>query len=396
MSNRPLNVGLVGGGKGAFIVNPHQKAIHFDGTRRVTAGALFPDPKIALEEAANWPYPIKGYGSYDEMIKAQASAPANEKLDYILIVTPNFVHFDPAMKALEAGIPVFCEKPLTVTLEEAEKLVKKVKEKKIPFALAHTYLGHWTTRFSRYIVRSGLLGEVRWVDSYYLQGWLATKLEDTGQQQASWRVDPKKAGGSGCGGDIGTHALMQLRYVTGLEISDISANLEIFVKGRPIDDHFTAYCHLNNGARALVRASQISVGHLNDLGIEVNGTKGTLRWRQEDPEVVRISLMGQPDRVYYRGAVAPGDGFLPKDVPADLMAEPTIPSGHPEAFHDAFARLHRCFEADVRAYQAGKPFATDGSKYATVEDGWTGMAFLQTCLDSNSKKGAWTPMPKLG
>ncbi len=395
MSNRPLNVGLVGGGKGAFIVHPHQKAIHFDGTRRVTAGALFPDPKIALEEAANWPYPIKGYGSYDEMISAQKSAPASEKLDYILIVTPNFVHFDPAMKALDAGIPVFCEKPLTVTMEEAEKLVKKVREKKIPFALAHTYLGHWTTRFSRYIVRAGLLGEVRWVDAYYMQGWLATKLEDTGQQQASWRVDPKKAGGSGCGGDIGTHALMQLRYVTGLEISELSANLEIFVKGRAIDDHFTAYCHLNNGARALVRASQISVGHLNDLGLEVNGTKGTLRWRQEDPEVVRISLMGQPDRVYYRGAVSPGDGFLPSDVPADLMSEPTIPSGHPEAFHDAFARLHRCFEADVRRYQAGKPFASDGSKYATVEDGWTGMAFLQACLQSNSHKGAWTPMPKL-
>ncbi len=395
MSNRPLNVGLVGGGRGAFIVHPHQKAIHFDGTRRVTAGALFPEPQIALDEAAHWPYPIRGYGSYDAMIAAQATLPENDKLDYILIVTPNFVHFDPAMKALDAGIPVFCEKPLTVSLDEAEKLVKKVREKKIPFALAHTYLGHWTTRFSRYIVRAGLLGQVRWVDAYYLQGWLATKLEDTGQQQASWRVDPKKAGGSGCGGDIGTHALMQLRYVTGLEVTELSANLEIFVKGRAIDDHFTAYAHLNNGARALIRASQVSIGHLNDLGIEVCGTQGTLRWRQEDPEVVTISLLGQPDRAYYRGAVTPGDGFLPKDVPADLLAEPTIPSGHPEGFHDAFARLHRCFEADVRAYKAGKPFACDGSKYATVEDGWTGMAFLQTCLQSSANKGAWTPMPKL-
>jgi len=395
MAKRPLNVGLIGGGKGAFIVNPHQKAIHFDGTRRVVAGALFPDAKIALEEAENWPYPIKGYGSYDEMIQAQASLPEDEKLDYALIVTPNHVHFDPAMKCLDAGIPVFCEKPLTVNLDEAEQIVNKVKEKNIPFGVAHTYLGHWTSRFSRYIVQSGILGDVRWVDSYYLQGWLATKLEDTGQQQASWRVDPKKAGGSGCGGDIGTHALMQLRYVTGLEIEEVSANLEIFVKGRPIDDHFTAYCHLSNGARALVRASQISVGHLNDLGIEVCGTKGTLRWRQEDPETVTISLMDQPDRTYYRGAVVPGDGFLPKDVPADLMAEPTIPPGHPEAFHDAFARLHRCFEADVRAWKEGKPFACDGSKYANVIDGWKGMAFIQTCLKSNEEKGGWTQMPSL-
>lgn len=395
MSNRPLNVGLVGGGKGAFIVHPHQKAIHFDGTRRVTAGALFPDPKIALEEAANWPYPIKGYGSYDEMISAQATLPASEKLDYILIVTPNFVHFDPAMKALKAGIPVFCEKPLTVSLEEAETIVKTVREKKIPFGVAHTYLGHWTSRFSRYIVRSGLLGEIRWADAYYIQGWLATKFEDTGNQQASWRVDPKKAGGSGCGGDIGTHALMQLRYVTGLEVTEVSANLEIFVKGRAIDDHFTAYCHLNNGARALVRASQIAIGHKNDLGLEVNGTKGTLRWRQEDPECLTIHQMGQPDRVYWRGAVSPGDGFLPKDMPADLMAEPTIPAGHPEAFHDAFARLHRCFEVDVRKYQAKEPFACDGSKYANVEDGWKGMAFIQTCIQSSNQKGAWTEMPGL-
>ena len=149
------------------------------------------------------------------------------------------------------------------------------------------------------------------------------------------------------------------------------------------------------GARALVRASQICVGHLNDLGIEVCGTKGSLRWRQEDPESITISLMDQPDRTYYRGAVTPGDGFLPEDMPEDLMAEPTIPPGHPEAFHDAFARLHRCFEADVRKWKAGEAFACDGSKYANVEDGWTGMAFINTCLESNENKGAWTPMPKL-
>jgi len=170
MSNKPLNIGLVGGGKGAFIVNPHQKAIHMDGTRRIVAGALFPDPAIALEEAANWAYPIKGYASYDEMIAANATLPDDEKLDYILIVTPNFVHFDPAMKAMKAGIAVFCEKPLCLNLTEADELVKTSRELGVPFAVAHTYLGHWTTRFSRYIVESGLLGDVRWVDSYYIQG----------------------------------------------------------------------------------------------------------------------------------------------------------------------------------------------------------------------------------
>ena len=394
MSNKPINVGLVGGGKGAFIVNPHQKAIHFDGTRRVTAGALFPDPKIALEEAANWPYPLKGYGSYDEMIAANATLPEEEKLGYILIVTPNHVHFDPAMKALKAGIPVFCEKPLCLNLKEANTLVKAARKYNVPFGVAHTYLGHWTSRLSRYIVRAGLLGDVRWVDSYYLQGWLATKLEATGQMQATWRTNPKLAGGSGCGGDIGTHALMQLRFVTGLDVTQVSAHLETFVQGRMLDDHFTIYCNLSNGGKALVRASQICIGHKNDLGIEISGTKGTLVWRQEEPECLTIQLANQPDRVYWRGAVTPGDGFLPKDVPADLMAEPTIPAGHPEAFHDAYARLHRCFEADVRKWKAGQPFACDGSKYANIEDGWMGIAFIETCIKSSAKKGAWATMPK--
>ncbi len=392
MAERALNVGLVGGGKGAFIVHPHQKAIHFDGTRRVTAGALHPDPAIAMEEAANWPFPIRGYRSYTEMIADQARLPEDQRLDYILIVTPNSVHFDPAMQALKANIPVFCEKPLCLNLEQADCLVTAVRSRGIPFGVAHTYLGHWTTRLSRYIVSAGLLGDVRWVDAFYFQGWLATKLEDTGQQQASWRVDPKQAGGSGCGGDIGTHALMQLRYVTGLQVTDVSARLETFVAGRKLDDHFTAYCRLNNGGKALVRASQICIGSKNDLGIVVAGTRGTLRWRQEDPERLTICVPNQPDRTYWRAAVTPGDGFLPKEMPASLLAEPTIPSGHPEGFHDAFARLHRYFEADVRKWKAGEPFVDDGSEYANIEDGRTGIAFLEACVRSSAQDGAWTPL----
>ncbi len=389
MAQRPLNVGLVGGGAGAFIAQPHQRAIFFDGTRRVTAGALHPDPKVALSEAENWPYPIKGYTSYDEMIANQEGKPEGERLYYILIVTPNHVHFDPAMKCLEAGIPVFCEKPLTMTVEESDKLVEKVKETKVPFGVAHTYLGHWTSRLSRHIVRTGLLGDVRWVDAYYLQGWLAERAEDMGVMQAEWRVDPKRAGASGCGGDIATHALMQLRYVTGLEVTRLSANLETFVERRQLDDHFTAYCQLSNGGRALVRASQIAVGHKNDLGIEVNGTKGSLTWRQEDSERLVINLVGDPhpDRVYWRGVVGPNDGFL-KDLPEDLMAEPTSPSGHPEAFHDAFARLHRCFEVDVRAYLDGRPWSQDGSKYANVEDGRMGVYFISKAVESSNDGGA--------
>jgi predicted dehydrogenase len=187
---------------------------------------------------------------------------------------------------------------------------------------------------------------------------------------------------------------MQLRYVTGLEITEVSAQMETFVEGRALDDHFTIYCKLSNGGKALVRASQICIGHKNDLGIDVSGSKGTLRWRQEDPERLTIHLPNQPDRVYWRGAVTAGDGFLPDDIPADLMAEPTIPAGHPEAFHDAFARLHRCFEADVRKWKVGEKFATDGSKYATVDDGWMGLAFIETCIKSHENDGAWVAMPE--
>ncbi len=389
MSPKPLRVGLIGGGAGAFIVQPHQKAIHFDGTRRVVAAALHPDPKIAMDEAANWKYPIKGYASYDEMIADNAKLPAEEKLDYVLIVTPNFVHFDPAYKAVMAGIPVMCEKPLTINLEEAEKLTAAVEEKNVPFAVAHTYVGHWTTWFSRYIVQSGLLGDIRWVDSSYIQGWLATQVENNkGAEGAQWRTDPKRSGGSLCGGDIGTHALMQLRFVTGMDVTKVSSHMETFVKGRMLDDHFTTYCELSNGAKAMVRASQICIGHKNDLRIEVAGTKGTLQWSQEEPEKVTIFLSNQPDRVYWRGAVSANDGFL-GDVPAWLLAEPTIPSGHPEAFHDAYARLHREFEKDVRAYLAGKPFSCDGSKYANIYDGRMGISFIDACLKSNVAQGAW-------
>ena len=389
-STKTLNVGLIGGGGGAFIVQPHQKAIHADGTRRVVAAALHPDPEIALQEAENWHYPIKGYRSYDEMIAEQADLPEEDRLDYILIVTPNHVHFDPALKCVKAGIPVLCEKPLTLTIKEADELVAAVEEHKVPFGVAHTYIGHWTSWFSRYIVQSGLIGEVRWVDAYYLQGWLATKAEE-GNMQAEWRVDPKRAGGSCCGGDIGTHALMQLRFVTGLDITSVSNHMETFVGGRQLDDHFTTYCKLSNGGKALVRATQICIGHKNNLGIEIAGSKGSLRWSAEDCEAVTICLSNQPDRTYYRASVAPNDGFL-GDVPEWLLNEPTIPGGHTEGFHDAFARLHRSFEADVRKYWNKEPFACDGTKYANVYDGRTGIAFIQACIKSNEQDSAWVDL----
>jgi len=381
MSKRVLNVGLVGGGGGAFIVNPHQKAIHFDGTRRIVCGALHPDPEVAMSEARKWPYKIKGYPSYDAMIEDQAQLPIGKRIDYALIVTPNFVHFDPAMKLIAAGIPVFCEKPLTVNVKQAEELAAAVRKAKVPFGIAHTYLGHWSSWFSRWIITKGKLGQVRWVDAYYLQGWLAERAELAGCMQAEWRTDPKKAGASCCGGDIGTHAYMQLRFVTGLEVKSVRGIIETFLKGRQLDDHFTTYCKLSNGGRALIRATQIAIGNLNNLGIEVNCTKGSLIWRQEDAEKVVIRVPDGTERVYWRGAVAENDSLFGK-IPASLLNEPTIPPGHVEAFHDAFARLHREFEKDVRLYNAGRKFNCDGSRYANVNDGVKHMKFVAAAVKS--------------
>ncbi len=392
MSKRPLNVGLVGGGCGAFIAQPHQKAIFSDGTRRVVAAALHPNPEVAMREAENWPYPIKGYPSYNEMIADQKNLPEDQRLDYILIVTPNFVHFDPAMKAIEAGIPVMCEKPLTINLEQADQIVAAATAKGLPFAVAHTYLGHWASWFSRYIVTNGLIGEVRWVDASYMQGWLAKQIEKQGGEGgADWRTDPKRSGGSLCGADIGVHALMQLRFVTDLDVTRVSAHLETFVKSRVLDDHFTAYCELSNGGKAMVRASQICIGHKNDLAIEVAGTKGTLVWRQEEPEKVAIMLPGQPDRIYWRGEIQANDGFL-GDVPEYILTAPRIPSGHPEGFHDAYARLHREFEKDIRAWKEGKKFSYEHDRYATVLDGRMGLAFIDASIKSSKAGGAWEPV----
>lgn len=388
----PLNVGLVGGSSG-FISNAHQRAIFMDGTRRVVSGALSSNPKKAAESASAWLYPIKGYADYDAMLEAELAKPQSERVDYVVILTPNHAHFDPARKFLEAGIPVFCEKPLTLTLGESETLREIVHEKKVPFCVAHTYLGHWTTRLARYIVRSGLLGKVRWVDASYIQSWMAVRSRNPDFRKTVWRIDPTKSGMSNCGGDIGTHALMQLRYITGLEVESLSAHLESFVPmgDTPLDDHFTVYCRLSEGAKALVRASQIAIGHKNDLRIEVNGELGSIRWVQEDSDKLRVSLIDQPERTYFRGGIHANDGFF-RDLPEDLMNEPTIPWGHSEGFHDAFARLHRCFEADVRAYQNGDYNGADGSRYATVEDGVVGLRFVEKAVESARKGNTWVDL----
>lgn len=364
-----------------------------DGTRKVVAGALSSRAEKAMKAASEWAYPIRGYESFGAMADGELKIPEEDRIDYVVVLTPDHAHFEPAKRFLEAGIPVFCEKPLTLSIEDSEALQTIVNERNLPFCVAHTYLGHWTSRLARFIVRSGLLGEVRWSDVSYLQSGVAIRSTKPGYKESKLPIDPVTAKSGNCGLGIGTHALMQLRYVTGLEVEKLSAHLETFVKtGVPEreeqDDHFTVYCHMDNGGRALVRASQIAIGRKNDLRIEVNCERGSLKWSQEESEKLVINLIDQPERIYWRGGIHANDGFL-KDLPKDLMDESTVPWGHVEGFHDAFARLHRSFEKDVRLYQSGSYTGTDGSKYATIDDGVVGLRFIEKALESDRNGNVW-------
>ena len=279
-----------------------------------------------------------------------------------------------------------CHSATADGLSVAEALVREVERRRVPFGIAHTYLGHWSSWFSRWVVRSGKLGAVRWADASYLQGWVARRAAAGADFSKVWRTRPAVAGPSCCGGDIGTHAFMQLRFVTGLEVVALRAMLEAFCITSGLDDHFTTYCELSNGGRALVRASQIAIGHKNDLRLEVVCEEGTLAWRQEEAEKVTIHTLDGSEHTYWRGALPERDRLLGA-IPKWLRVEATIPAGHPEGFHDAYARLHRSFEADVRRYNAGRPFRCDGSRYANVRDGLAHMRFVEAAVASSRRGG---------
>ena len=269
-----LRVGMIGGGgTGNFFGMVHTRAISIDASRELVAGALRSDSKAALRAAKD--YGIQGYGSYQDMIAAVQSGAI--VIDYVTIVTPNFAHYEPAKACLQAGIPVLCEKPMTMTVPEAQDLARIAKRKKVPFMLAHTYTGHPMMMMAKEMVRNGDIGEVRKVESWYNQGWLATDLEKSGQQQAAWRTDPKRTGISNCGGDIGTHAFVAATWVSGLAVKKVSARLNTFVKGRVLDDDFNVIGELENGATAIITATQIAIGYKNDNGFRVYGTKGSLQ-----------------------------------------------------------------------------------------------------------------------
>ena len=333
--NRKLRMALVGGGQGAFIGRVHCTAAVLDNRAVLVAGALSSDPAKAKASAPDYDIPTdRAYGSYQELVDGESKLPADKRIDFVSVTTPNHTHFEIAKAAVTAGFNVVCDKPMTFDLAQAEELIKAVEKSGVVFALTHNYTGYPLVRQAREMILSGELGDIQAVRSFYIQGWLRTRLENSGQKQASWRTDPARSGAAGCFGDIATHAYNLARYMTGVLPESVSAHLKTFESGRVLDDYGTAVIRMANGGLLTVTASQISHGRENDMFIEIDGTKGSLEWHQEEPNKMFVRRNGEPMKVYTRDPNAP---YLNDP----LKAACRLPSGHPEGFFEAFANVYR-------------------------------------------------------
>ena len=387
MSQRKLRVGMVGGGGPAnFFGGPHRRAILMDNSAELTAGALRSKPSESIESARELFIP-RGYPDWQTLVKDEAAKPESERIDYLTIVTPNDAHFGPADAAAAAGIGVLCEKPLTTTLDEARRLHATVASKNTPFIVAYTYTGFPMVMLARELVKDGAIGEVRKVEAWYPQGWLASKIEADGQKQAAWRVDPSRSGASGCGGDIGTHAYEFVRFVAGRNATRVRGRLKTFVPGRALDDDFTVLAELDNGGIATITASQITIGAQNDNGFRISGTTGTLEWTITDHTILKHYTGGKPLQLYRQGAEY---GYIPGSIKPYLR----LPSGHPEGFHEALANLHRTLEWTIRG-RRGETVPTP-FEHPGILDGVAGMAFVEAAVSSAHQEGAWVDVPRIG
>jgi len=384
--NRKLRMALVGGGRGSFIGRVHATAAVLDNRCELVAGALSSDPQRAKDSAEDYDIqPDRAYTSYQELIEKELALPADQRIDFVSIATPNHMHFEIAKAAVEAGFNVICDKPLTFDFAQAEELAKVVTESDVVFAVTHNYTGYPLIRQARQMIADGELGEIMAIRATYIQGWLTDKLEDSDQKQASWRTDPKKSGAAGCFGDIATHAYNLGRFVTGLLPEKISCQLKTFVEGRQLDDYGHAMVTFENGAFGTVTASQISHGRENDVTLEVDGTKGSISWRQENPNELWLRRNGQPHQLYTRDPNA--------SYAKPVMAESCrLPSGHPEAFFEAFANIYRSAFDNMAMRIAGQDFEKVDTIYPNVFDGVEGMYFIQQSVNSSQNDGEWLPL----
>lgn len=384
MSNRKLRMGMVGGGKDAFIGAAHRRAASMDGRIELVCGAFSRSLEKSRASGRDLLLPDnRVYGSYREMFAAERHLPEGERMDFVVIVTPNDVHYPVAMAALSAGFHVVCDKPMTTTLADAKRLEQQVRKTGRLFCLTHNYTGYPMAREARELVRGGQLGNIRRVVVQYPQGWLAGRLEKTGQKQAAWRTDPRHAGATCCMGDIGSHCENLAEYITGLRIEELCADLTTFVKGRTLDDDGSVLLRFDNGARGVLWASQIAVGEENALAIRVYGEKGAVIWRQQDPDTLIVHWTDRASEIKRRGT-----GFVGKAAAAATH----LPAGHPEGFHDAFANLYRAYSDALAQVLAGKKVKDADCDFPTVHDGVRGMAFLEAVVRSSRSGRKWTGM----
>jgi predicted dehydrogenase len=383
---RKLRMGIVGGGQGSFIGRVHVTAAVLDNRATLVAGAFSSDPARSKASAADYDVAEgRAYGSFADMFAREHDLPAGERIDFVSIATPNHMHFPVAKAALEAGFHVVCDKPLTLTLAEAEALARLVDGSRSVFVVTHNYTGYPLVRQAREMILAGELGEIQAVRAEYIQGWLRTRLESEGQKQAAWRTDPTKSGAAGCFGDIGTHAYNLGRYMTGLLPESISAHLKVFVPGRPLDDYGHAVVRYAGGALGTVTASQISHGRENDLRIQIDGTLGSLEWHQEEPNRMIVRHNGRPHALYTRDPNAPFAN-------AAGQAACRLPAGHPEAFFEAFANVYRAGFDAMAAALTGGSFERVDTVYPNVRDGVEGMHFIEQSVASSNADGAWLPL----
>ena len=378
---RKLRMAMIGGGKDAFIGAVHRLAMNMDGQVELVAGALSVNPEVAVESGKLlFLDESRIYTDYKVMLEKEAAMPAEKRIDFVTIVTPNFVHFDPAMMALDKGFNVVIEKPITFTLEQAKQIKEKLNATGLTLLLCHTYTGYPMVKQAKQLIKAGSLGKVRKVYVEYPQGWLSTLLESTGQAQASWRTDPKKSGKAGCMGDIGTHAFNMAEYVTGLQVTQICANLNIVVEGRMLDDDGAAFLKFNNGATGVLMATQIAAGEENNVKIRVYCEKGGLEWQQEDANTLKVKWLDKPTEIYRTGG-----GYN-----SSYAAHNTrIPAGHPEGYLEAFGNLYRNFALTVRAKIDGEQPAAEWLDFPGVEEGIRGMAFVENVVASSASNEKW-------
>lgn len=382
-AKRKLRYGMVGGGQNAFIGAVHRMAANLDGQLELVAGAFSSDAKNSqLTGEQLFLNPQRVYANYAEMAKQEAALPAEERIDFVAIVTPNFLHAPVATTFLKAGFHVVCDKPMTLTLKEAKALQTTVRKTGKVFALTHNYTGYPMVKEAREMVRQGKLGKILKIVAEYPQGWLMDRLEADGQKQAAWRSDPKRAGASCCVGDIGTHAENLGRYITGLEIDSLCAEFTTFVPGRKLEDDANMLIRYRGGAKGVLHCSQISCGEENNLNIRIYGTLGALAWQQEHPNELKYVPKGEPARILRRG-----NGYV-SDVAKKFTR---LPFGHPEAFIEAFANVYLEAVAAIRAAQEGKKPTGD---FPTVDDGVAGMAFIETAVRSAASNAKWTKLVK--